>query len=229
MNILIYNASGHGTSLLAHTFRMCGAYYGKGTVGWSDSFYHHLERSDIEEAMEIRSADYIKEVLLSYNCRAEPSCVVKLTHFTEANWEFLRPILHECWPDCIKFLTVRHPYEMEMRRELRGESRHPYNITDSFDLLSFQLKLMEKEGFKCVHYPADWDTKYIKRIVEGIGLIWNNDIFEMNVPVNYKHAINTTFYAKDKPTRVTGEDRICFSKKHPDTYGKFIEILQRRW
>jgi len=228
MNILIYNASGHGTSLLAHTFRMCGMDYGEDTFGWTDAFYHHLERSDVEAALQDKNKGYIRKVLVSYNKGNRPFCGMKLTHFKEVNWKYLKPIFDDFWPNCIKFLTIRHPCELELRDKLRGVPTHSYNETDILKVLTLQLKLMKEDGFKCVRYPLDWDTGFIKKTIEKIGLTWNDDIFDLNLPVNYEHAINTAFYVKDKPTRATGEERLLFESNNPEICDKYVEILMER-
>ncbi len=229
-HILIFAPNGHGTSLLAHTFRLCGMNYGRETYGWKDSFYHHLERSDIEKAMEERNWVYIQDVLDSYN--HYPSGVVsglKLTHFRPDNWEFILPILDQYWPECKRFMTIRHPYEMQMRNKLSnidGTERKVFNIQDQLEIMSFQLELIRKNNFRAVVYPDFWDNMKIIGIVKEAGLSFNHAIFTGNKEeIDSTHAINTKHFVWDKPTRASQEDKDQFEKEQPHLHDKYMELL----
>lgn len=222
--VLIFSTSGMGTSLLAHTLRICGMKYGEGTLGWSNTFYYHLERSDIEQAMEDKDEHYIKEVINSYPDHS----VIKITHFRKETIEFFLPIVYECMEDDFKLVSFRHPCEIEMgnqRVDNDGQVRIPYNERDPLKVMELQWELLNLHGFEGVLYPVAWDTRYIKTVVNRLGCVWNQDVYENDKSENEGHAICTRCYDASKPTRSTSKERKAYAIDHPDILEIYYKIL----
>lgn len=214
MRVLIHSTSGTGTSLLAHTLRMCGADYGRNTIGWKPEMYHHLERSDIEQAMEDKDESYIREVIDSYPNYS----VIKITHFREDTWDFLSPIIHDCMMDDVKLMTVRHPVEIHLRNkrvENDGINRKSYNERDPLKAITLQARILFHHGFRSVIYPDAWDTGYIRRVVNKLGFIWNQEVYDGEDNENPLHAIRTSKYDRNKPSRSTCKQKVEYEKRFP--------------
>ncbi|KKL92268.1 hypothetical protein LCGC14_1886390 [marine sediment metagenome] len=228
--ILIYSPGAYGTSLLAHTFRLCGMDYGKATHGWKDSFYYHLQRSDVEAAMESRNDLYVGAVLDSYNQLACDFSGMKLGHFRRDTWEFLNPLLKQYWPDCKKFMNIRHPWETKMKiilRESKGIKGKTVQIDDLIDSFNFQLELIGEHDFKAIVYPDSWDNTRIMQIVKDIGLAFNHDVYAGDMwEVDSPDENNTKHFIWDKPTRASQEDKDRFEVEEPELHDKYMEILE---
>jgi len=223
--VFVFTPQHSGSSFFIHTLRMCGMYYGKDTYGWNDTYYHHIERSDIIKKVDnikynkegydkTVDYDYIKQVLESYKHKSEVFGI-KLTAFSYWSWIILRPIFEEIWGNDLIYCTIiRNPFKKyESDREL----------TNFYMTMIFQLQLLKSGKFRCLLFPDYWDDGRIIPFINGLGLTWNNDVYQEQQNLNPTHSVYTNGYVSDKVTRLGYKDAIY--KKFPEMMEVFHDLL----
>ena len=196
-----------------NTFYNCGLYNGQETLGWEDGFQHHLERNDIEESLDKNDYDYVKKVLESYKKKAQGEITgVKLTYFSERIWDRLNPILNDVFPGYIKISTLKHPlaiYKRKVKNDIFLLVEEELSNWES--LYSFRLKLI-KEGFRFIRFPQAFESFYIVKIVEDLGLKWDKKVF-----LNPSDDLYTFFNPKKANRNGVSSKEFCeFKESYPN-------------
>jgi len=205
--ILILCLGGQGASVLSRTFNVCGMSFGNEKTYWQPEFlFPHGEHSYVTMIMawiyqrpKEEWQPMLRDVLRSYRREAEVNdwkCygIKTSSGICNPKWEMgVGKILQEEWPDSLYFGVIRKPY-----------TENPTAYEGWKGVWAGRKGMVDRGGI-FIPFPDAWLDGSIKRIVELIGLDWNDKANEI---------FNEPFEEKKYSVSLQQED--VYYKKYPE-------------
>lgn len=176
------------STLLAHTFRLCGMEVGNHKTFWQKkTCFEQCEHSKLNELGDqyllgkISRENLIVQIshiLIRYKEEAKRNgwnyFGVKITHAVQSKtWPFFHAIFDQLWPNVIYVTSIRDPEGIV--HSTRNDPKWDTNrILDSILDSEEAVKWIEDNGIP-FYFPKDWRTMDVRRKIETIGLQWNDD------------------------------------------------------
>jgi hypothetical protein len=208
-----------GSTLLKTVFEKCGMLdcykvvghdgefeYSVDNVGWQ-FYYKGYSKEQEDKARRLLN-------LFRESCEKLGRYGIKVSHAIQGpSWQYLQPVVEECWPDVRYVISIRHPWgivrSIDKLRKL-GPLDPPLPVEDilaSWKSTFLPTKeLIEKGRATIVVFPDDFISGRIKSIPKQLGLRWNKsaNIFD-----------HTKF---DVPSE---EEKEVFEKQYPISASMF--------
>lgn len=215
VSVIIFGPSASGTSLLAHTCRLCGANF----IDATDD--KHLERVDIAEMLNRGQIEKAQEILQYMAGIAEmrnyPMYGIKLTCFGIDKWKLLKPAFDKYWKGAVKLTPFRHPYGYFKSQCAKKPLRAPdpridhimNNYLGFFDTWTY---LYAEEGFKLVEFPKSWEFGWIKSI--------------MSKYIGWDDKVLNSHYMIEEVNHITSIEESMFKKRFLKQHMKWLRLLE---
>lgn len=175
------------STLLAHTFRLCGMEVGNHRTLWhKKTCFQQCEHSKLNELGDQYllghiSREYmiveISRILIRYREESErlgwKYFGVKITHGVQSKtWPIYRALFDQLWHNVIYVTSIRDPEGIvySTRNDAKwNQNRILDSILDSEEAVSW----IEENGHP-FYFPKDWRTMKVREKIQDIGLDWND-------------------------------------------------------
>lgn len=213
--VIIFGPSASGTSLLAHTCRLCGMY-----TGLEDDDTH-LERQDVADMLNKGELNRVEDVIQGFAGVAElrnyPVYGMKLTCFGIDKWKLLKPYFDKYWIGAVKLAPFRHPYGYFLSQCAKKPDRSPdpgidHVINNWLGFWETWKYLINKEGFRLVEFPLAWDSGQIKDVIIESGLEWND-------------VVISSLYEAENANHINENELEIFSKRFEKATSKYYRLV----